>query len=162
MVIKYIIYINESTGEIQSIVFPQNKVPSEGLIKNDSVRVVHVTEETLPEGCNDLRYFMDNFIYNGTDFVNVGKKPNEYAKWDLQNNKWKWSSSFILNDIKKVRNRKLGAADWTQIPDNSLTSEQKEEARIYRQNLRDFPSTLDMDAIQSVNDVIWPTPPSFL
>lgn len=63
----------------------------------------------------------------------------------------------ILSKIEQVRDErrpKLSETDWTQIPDNQLTPEQKQQWADYRQQLRDittqsgFPWT-----------VIWPQPP---
>lgn len=39
---------------------------------------------------------------------------------------------------RKIRNSLLRNSDFTQLPDVPLTDEQKEEWRIYRQELRDF------------------------
>lgn len=49
----------------------------------------------------------------------------------------------IMEQIRSTRNRLLAKCDWTQLPDAPLTVEQKHALAIYRQQLRDFPSTCD-------------------
>ena len=58
--------------------------------------------------------------------------------------------------LRRTRNKLLTDSDWTQTPDCSLTEEQKEEWRIYRQELRDFPSTLTETPGVAV---VFPDPP---
>ncbi len=59
-----------------------------------------------------------------------------------------------LQALRKVRGLKLQDSDWTQVPDSPLTPEKKEEWRLYRQALRDFPETCEDPANPE-----WPTPP---
>jgi hypothetical protein len=56
--------------------------------------------------------------------------------------------------LRQERDRLLYQTDWTQLPVNPLTAEQKVLWETYRQELRDLPdNTLD------INNVVWPTPP---
>jgi hypothetical protein len=41
-------------------------------------------------------------------------------------------------DIRQRRNELLTASDWTQLPDNPLTDEEKQSWAVYRQALRDI------------------------
>ena len=41
------------------------------------------------------------------------------------------------------RNALLSESDWSQVPDNSLTEEQKELYKVYRQQLREITETKD-------------------
>lgn len=65
--------------------------------------------------------------------------------------------------IRKERNIKLTETDWTQIPDNSLTPEKRNEWSIYRQALRDITTTqtitVDDSDFPKVSSITWPTPP---
>ena len=45
---------------------------------------------------------------------------------------------------RAYRNYALAMCDWTQLPDNGLTEQQKNEWASYRQLLRDLPSTVNM------------------
>jgi hypothetical protein len=59
--------------------------------------------------------------------------------------------------LRRTRNKLLSASDWTQVPDCSLSDEKKEEWRVYRQQLRDFPATLTEDPGVTVE---FPDPPA--
>lgn len=62
---------------------------------------------------------------------------------------------FDLELIRAERNGLLSGTDWTQVPDSPLTDAKKEEWKVYRQSLRDLPSSNPTKA--TVN---WPTKPS--
>jgi hypothetical protein len=49
----------------------------------------------------------------------------------------------LLTQIRFTRNKLLAASDWTQLPDNTLTAEQKVDWAKYRQELRDMPTACD-------------------
>jgi hypothetical protein len=57
--------------------------------------------------------------------------------------------------VKVVRNRFLNLTDWTQASDNSLSDEQKQAWKTYRQALRDMTSQAGFPST-----VVFPTPPS--
>jgi hypothetical protein len=59
--------------------------------------------------------------------------------------------------ILAQRNDLLKETDWTQLPDIELTIEQVNEAKIYRQKLRDI--TKDFT---NPDDVVFPTKPIFI
>lgn len=65
--------------------------------------------------------------------------------------------------IRQERNIKLTETDWTQIPDNSLTPEKRNEWSTYRQALRDITTTqtitVDDADVPNVSSITWPTPP---
>lgn len=64
--------------------------------------------------------------------------PGEDAKWMV---------------VRKQRNQLLALTDWTQLPDVSLSAEQKEAWAVYRQALRDITNQTDPEHI------VWPIPP---
>ena len=53
--------------------------------------------------------------------------------------------------LRRERDRLLFASDWTRLDDTRLTEAQREEARVYRDALRDAPAA-----------GVLPTPPSWL
>jgi hypothetical protein len=59
---------------------------------------------------------------------------------------------------RTIRDGRLAKCDWTQFPDSPLTAEQRTEWQTYRQRLRDIPS--DFSHVTSLEDVVWPDPPS--
>jgi hypothetical protein len=56
--------------------------------------------------------------------------------------------------IRAERNFKLSQSDWTQLADAPLSPEQKQDWTVYRQALRDVPSSAS-----SPEEVVWPTAP---
>lgn len=66
--------------------------------------------------------------------------PTEDAFWDR---------------IRWVRNQKLAACDWTQLPDAALTPEEATAWENYRQDLRDIPQTY-----VDPNHVVFPSQPN--
>lgn len=60
-----------------------------------------------------------------------------------------------LDGLRTIRNTALQTCDWTQLPDVTLTAEQVEAWRVYRQELRDYMSTVT----DPFNPPAWPVPP---
>lgn len=156
--IKFIVEIKESTGELVRVTFPQRDLPEEGLSGED-ILIVHLTEESLPSPeCNNLRHFINEYWYIDQAFVKIGKKPNKHATWDINTGSWTWDTELFLDDVRQLRKGRLLSCDWTQLPDSPLTVEQKTSWATYRQALRDFPSTID-PSTASLEDLVWPTSP---
>jgi len=58
--------------------------------------------------------------------------------------------------LREQRDKKLAACDWTvTVSDRPMSDEKKAEWVVYRQALRDLPST-----VTDPTNVTWPTPPS--
>ena len=47
-------------------------------------------------------------------------------------------NEWLLERLRKHRNRYLAQSDWTQVPDSPLTTQKKTEWATYRQQLRDI------------------------
>ena len=62
----------------------------------------------------------------------------------------------VMHEIRGCRNTLLSACDWTQLPDVELTQTQVTAWRAYRQELRDFPSKINVTDWTAPD---WPTPP---
>ena len=60
----------------------------------------------------------------------------------------------VMADIRRGRDRLLAQTDYTQMPDYiELHPNMTEPWKIYRQALRDFPETVDL------NNIVWPEKP---
>ena len=57
--------------------------------------------------------------------------------------------------IRMLRNIKLSACDWTQLPDAPLTDTERSAWADYRQALRDLPASVD-----DPDNVVWPEVPA--
>ena len=50
-------------------------------------------------------------------------------------------TEWLVTEMRRNRNRFLQESDWTQFADSPLSDSKKAEWAVYRQALRDFPST---------------------
>jgi len=152
-VVKYVATIEESTGRILSVEFPQVSLPPEQ--SKDGLITVHVTEDNMPEGFMGIGFNPSLYFWDGSEFFHVGTPPNRHAIYNGTD--WEWDADAFMSDIKVLRNRKIAATDWTQTADAPLTDEQVAAYRLYRQSLRDFPATLDNPS--SLDELEWPVKP---
>ena len=79
---------------------------------------------------------------------NINSQQWEDARTEQQ--KFKQQSTIVL----KQRNELLYLSDWTQIPNNPLTTEQQTAWATYRQELRDVPAQQGYPY-----NVVWPIAP---
>lgn len=70
-------------------------------------------------------------------------------------------TSMILDTVRKERNNLLAASDWTQFPNAPLSDETRQHWTDYREALRNFPATLNLDLTQSfiLEDSDFPSKP---
>ena len=106
--------------------------------------------------------FIERYWWNGTEWTLRGDRPNSFSTWNSDTNSWNKNEAALLVEIKRLRNMKLQDCDWVGLWDHKLDSDNVALATTYRQTLRDFPSTLDMSSVDSVDDVTWPTAPACL
>lgn len=92
--------------------------------------------------------------YNGTNLV-IGQ--NEVIEYQLKRPKTQSEINIddlnLWGNIRSRRDIELKESDWTQLPDSPLSSDKKNEWRVYRQELRDITNQSDP------KDIIWPTKP---
>jgi hypothetical protein len=64
-------------------------------------------------------------------------------------------------ELRIIRDSKLGESDWSQMPDSPLSEEKKIEWREYRQELRDLPENITdpKPLVLNLDDPAWPTNP---
>lgn len=62
--------------------------------------------------------------------------------------------------IKAERNRLLLESDWTVNPQVPMSESKAAEWYLYRQQLRDFPSTITSEMLRSEAGLSWPVRPS--
>jgi hypothetical protein len=68
-----------------------------------------------------------------------------------------YTNEEIMHEVRVYRNTLLSACDWTQLPDVELNQIQVTAWRNYRQELRDFPSKINVTDWTGPD---WPTPPA--
>lgn len=65
-------------------------------------------------------------------------------------------NDIIIDNLRPYRDSQLQETDAWMASDRGLTQEQTDELLAYRQALRDFPATVDFEAI------VWPKIPSWM
>ena len=104
-------------------------------------------DDVAQQGCiaihSTIQAQVKDIIYDGTTIAVNTQVPDKEQ---------------LTRKIRKTRNKLLLATDWVELPSNQarFTESEKVELALYRQALRDFPSSCD-----PVNPV-WPTPPTIL
>ena len=157
MDIHYLIYTT-TEGHIQTIKPAKGaNNPPEGYNETTDLYLHHYREPIAI-----LQDFMETkfWSFSAHAWMTRETAPNKHARWE--NGVWTWDSDLLLVDIREERRLRLAKSDWSVIADSPLTSTQQTEAKTYRTSFRDLPSTLDMTAISSIDDVTWPTKPEFL
>lgn len=106
--------------------------------------------------------FMQQRYWDGTSLQARPPPPSPFCKWN--NGTWVVDEAYYIHQIRADRLTLLNKSDWTQLPDTPLTLEQKEEARVYRQALRDITLPIEQNPSVYINieDAPWPIPPTFL
>jgi len=79
----------------------------------------------------------------------------ENAQRDLEEQEWS-NGEFdrAILQLRQERNQKLAATDYRALSDQILSQDWSD----YRQALRDL--TQDLESVEDVNSVVWPTEPS--
>ena len=62
-----------------------------------------------------------------------------------------------MEDLRAKRNKDLQDSDWTQLPDNTLTSEQRNAWMLFRTELRNI--TNGLTTVEQVNNIDYPDKP---
>lgn len=129
-----------------------------GLTTGQILRVVNTNEiesqigqnESFIEGeFDDVTYYIEN-----NAAVEIPAQPSEYSVFDFTTKQWVLTPDLAVTDVLMARNKLLFSTDWTQIPNNPLTSEQQAEWATYRQELRDIPQQSGYPY-----NVVWPVAP---
>lgn len=122
------------------------------------LRVVQTTE--IESQIQDNEGYLEGSIDDSAYYVENGQpvaipsKPSQYADFDFSTKQWIQNEAIAIADALIKRKNLLNSSDWTQIPDNQLTTEQKALWSQYRQALRDITSQESYPF-----SVIWPTKP---
>lgn len=123
------------------------------------LRVVNTNEiesqvgqgESFIEGeFDDVTYYIENDAA-----VEIPPQPSQYSTFDFATKQWVLTPDRAMSDVAIKRNKLLFSSDWTQIPNNPLTSQQQADWATYRQQLRDVTSQSGYPY-----NVVWPVAPT--
>jgi hypothetical protein len=105
----------------------------------------------------------ENYYYDFAkeEFIKGPERPHPYVEWEASLNVWLPLEDEYLNAVSINRTKRLYLTDWCFVSDVSLPADDLEEVRLYREDLRNFPSTITDFSIP-IEDQNWPEPPEFL
>jgi hypothetical protein len=129
-----------------------------GSYEDGSVDALGHTVQSWDESLNvsSAHEASQNYYWDGSSWQSRTPSPSQYHVW--QNAAWSLDSDRFTGEVRRQRDAKLTASDWTQtVSDSPLDSDQIEAWATYRQELRDI--TNNLDGITNLDDVIWPTKP---
>ena len=91
--------------------------------------------------------------------VQVPFTAEEEAQRDAEEQAWN-NGAFdrAIADLRQRRNGLLSSSDWTQLPDTTLTNDEKTAWMNYRTELRNI--TNGLTTVEEVNSVAFPTKPA--
>ena len=145
---QQITFVNEH-GEITSWATYAADWPLEGASTANGV--VHLVNDDV-----DIKNFRKTNYWDtaSEQWETRAEKPGEFYIW--ASGAWSVDNTRLQAEIRVERNRRLAAADWTQVPDSPLSSSAKTAWATYRQSLRDFPA---VNTATTWEDIVWPTQP---
>lgn len=131
------------------------------LVKNDTNAFSVTSHYPNLESAPDVKCY----IVTEEEYQNFGKIDYHYNPETKRIEKKPDSEILEIRwyELREKRNTYLSKCDWTVLPSSPLSPEKRQEWEIYRQELRDFPSTITDEELLSVNNVTelnWPTKPS--
>lgn len=122
-----------------------------GVVQSNNIEVQLSSGQAYLEGSyNDTQFYVENGLP-----VAIPQQPNDFSVFDYATKSWVADSSLAIAYNSQQRLDLLYLSDWTQIPNNPLTTEQQAAWATYRQELRDIPQQSGYPF-----NVIWPVPPA--
>lgn len=94
----------------------------------------------------------DRYCIKNKEPVLIPEKPDYPCYFDATTMQWVWYENVSWSLLRKERDRRLAACDWTQVSDAPVDHQ---AWAVYRQQLRDLPGNT-----QDPRYPVWPTPPA--
>lgn len=118
----------------------------------DSPFYLNLVQQTLQQTTRVMpKTFTLNVDYNLIKFEDGYEKPSREVFYSKYNELLR---NIHLETLRKQRNEKLQQSDFSMLPDHRLSRENEEEWKVYRQSLRDIPSTTE-----NLENPVWPERP---
>ena len=153
MAVQAIAVVN-SEGEIESAYVPGAVYPADGTADDhDSSRTIR----HINSGFSDMSTWVSRMYWKDGAWKSRDPAPDpNYYDW--KDEKWNFNSTNFWVLVRRERDQRLYASDWTQLDDCKLSMTKKGEWAEYRQALRDTP-TDNADTVD-LGKILWPGPPS--
>jgi hypothetical protein len=118
----------------------------------DSPFYLNLVQQTLQQTTRVMpKTFTLNVDYDLIKFEDGYEKPSREVFYSKYNELLR---NIHLETLRNQRNEKLQQSDFSVLPDHRLSRENEEEWKVYRQALRDIPSTTE-----DPENPVWPEPP---
>ena len=118
----------------------------------DSPFYLNLVQQTLQHTTRVMpKTFTLNVDYDLIKFEDGYEKPSREVFYSKYNELLR---NIHLETLRNQRNEKLQQSDFSVLPDHRLSRENEEEWKVYRQALRDIPSTTE-----DPENPVWPEPP---
>jgi len=118
----------------------------------DSPFYLNLVQQTLQQTTRVMpKTFTLNVDYDLIKFEDGYEKPSREVFYSKYNELLR---NIHLETLRKQRNEKLGQSDFSMLPDHRVSRENEEEWKVYRQSLRDIPSTTE-----NPENPVWPERP---
>ena len=111
-------------------------------------------EQNRPEGCSYLLGDYDQALvwFPDGQEQSIPPQPDAFFVFNYETGEWVADDASAMQALRRERNRRLAACDWTQVPDAPVD---QAGWAAYRQALRDLPSNTT-----DPRNPTWPTPPA--
>jgi hypothetical protein len=118
----------------------------------DSPFYLNLVQQTLQQTTRVMpKTFTLNIDYDLIKFEDGYEKPSREVFYTKYNELLR---NIHLETLRNQRNEKLQQSDFSMLPDHRLSRENEEEWKVYRQSLRDIPSTTE-----NPENPVWPERP---
>ncbi len=153
MAVQAIAVVN-SEGEIESAYVPGAVYPADGTADDhDSSRTIR----HINSGFSDMSTWVSRMYWKDGAWKSRDPAPDpNYYDW--KDEKWNFNSTNFWVLVRRERDQRLYASDWTQLSDCKLSLTKQGEWTEYRQALRD--ATTDNADIKELDRIVWPGQPS--
>lgn len=141
--------INAENGEVISF----TSVHSEIVMPQEAQQgVMYIL---LDEAVENTTAFIKTKYWKDNEWKTRTERPGE--SWFWRDYVWVKDTAPLWQTIKIKRNNLLKQTDWTQLPDVTLTEEEMQRWKQYRQTLRDI--TDIYSSAETEEEINWPTKP---
>ena len=118
----------------------------------DSPFYLNLVQQTLQQTTRVMpKTFTLNIDYDLIKFEDGYEKPSREVFYTKYNELLR---NIHLETLRNQRNEKLQQSDFSMLPDHRVSRENEEEWKVYRQSLRDIPSTTE-----NPENPVWPERP---
>lgn len=138
--------VDQATGVVSTVVTPADDNLYEDRATYGGLIAIHVSYEV------DANEVLSNWLWTGDEWITRPERPGAHYIW--LDGEWSFHSESFWQEIRDKRNYLLSASDWSQIADSPLTNAQVEDYKVYRQALRDLPTTYA--SAVTIEEVVFP------